>query len=266
MNAPPLHLPRAAAIPWQARWLQLLRSLATVRYPSGQEQLLDWLLSRESPHVLAFANAHAMNLAARDEDFFHDLAAADTLLRDGAGMALLLQLLNLPQGLNLNGTDFIPRLLQRQAGQGIALFGTRDPWLSRAREVVEGRLAPGARCVCAHGFLPARDYAALVREHRPRLVVLAMGMPRQEAVAQVLRAAATGPCLIVCGGAVLDFLGGRAPRAPAWMRRMGLEWAWRLGLEPRRLFGRYVLGNPAFIARSLRCASHQAAPWFTARG
>jgi hypothetical protein len=77
-----------------------------------------------------------------------------------------------------------------------------------------------------------------------------MGMPRQEEVAIALRAALGFPCLIVCGGAIIDFLGGKVPRAPVWMRRCGLEWAFRLGREPRRLWNRYVHGNPRFLKRA----------------
>jgi hypothetical protein len=86
------------------------------------------------------------------------------------------------------------------------------------------------------------------------LIILGMGMPRQEIVALALRAALHRPCLIVCGGAILDFLGGRVPRAPRLLQGLGLEWAWRLAREPRRLFRRYVLGNPVFIGRALRLA------------
>ena len=61
------------------------------------------------------------------------------------------------------------------------------------------------------------------------------------------------PCLIVCGGAILDFLGGKVSRAPAWLRRLGGEWIFRLVKEPKRLFMRYVVGNPAFLIRTLFC-------------
>ena len=74
-------------------------------------------------------------------------------------------------------------------------------------------------------------------------------MPKQEAVAA--RLAASGvPCLIVCGGAILDFLGGKVARAPGWLRRLGGEWVFRLVKEPRRLFMRYVVGNPMFLLRT----------------
>ncbi len=239
---------------WAGRWAALVRHVTRVQGPSGQRQLLQWLARPARPHVLAFVNAHAMNSAARDARFFEALQGADTLLRDGVGMALLMALLNQRPGLNLNGTDLIPRLLRGQGSPSIALFGTQEPWLSRARAAIERDLAPGSVCVTAHGFLPQDRYVDLAVAHRPRLVVLAMGMPRQEQVAQALRAALFEPCLIVCGGAILDFLGGRAVRAPGLVRRCGLEWAWRLACEPRRLFGRYVLGNPLFIARALRLA------------
>jgi N-acetylglucosaminyldiphosphoundecaprenol N-acetyl-beta-D-mannosaminyltransferase len=53
-------------------------------------------------------------------------------------------------------------------------------------------------------------------------------------------------------GGLLDFFGGRIPRAPRWIRRLGMEWCYRLYQEPRRLARRYLLGNPVFLARVLR--------------
>ncbi len=242
---------------WPARWQQLLQRLERVDDAEGLRALLDRLAHPAEPRMLAFANAHALNLAARDAAFHQRLAAADLLLRDGSGMAALMRFMGQPPGLNLNGTDLIPQLLRRQAGVPgacIALFGTREPWLSLAQVQVM-RLAPGARCITADGFRPTEDYVRLAGVHAPRLIVLGMGMPRQEEVALALRAAMWDPCLIVCGGALLDFLGGRFPRAPLALQRAGLEWTWRLAREPRRLFRRYVLGNPVFLARALCLAA-----------
>lgn len=236
---------------WKAEWRELLLQLSSVDDARQEWQLLRGLAPQQ-PTVLGFANAHAMNSAARDPDFARALAGCDVLLRDGSGMAILLRLLGHEPGLNLNGTDLIPKLLQRFDGRRIALFGTREPYLARARREIEARLAPRSPCVCANGFLPNEEYVRLAREFRPGLIVLGMGMPRQELLAQRLRAALDHPCLIVCGGAIIDFLGGKTPRAPRWMRLSGLEWCYRLAMEPRRLFGRYVLGNPLFLARALR--------------
>jgi exopolysaccharide biosynthesis WecB/TagA/CpsF family protein len=239
---------------WQVRWYQLVRSMARVNTPRGEQQLLDWLLHPGEARVLAFVNAHAMNLVAESEPFYHSLCAADVVVRDGIGVALLMQLLNQTPGQNLNGTDLIPKVLARANGLPIALFGTQDPWLSNAAQAVRERLAPDSELVVANGFLGLQEYIRLAARHRPRLIVLGMGMPRQEEVAVALRAALGSPCLIVCGGAILDFLGGKVPRAPEWMRRAGLEWAFRLGREPRRLWVRYVHGNPKFLKRALLLA------------
>jgi N-acetylglucosaminyldiphosphoundecaprenol N-acetyl-beta-D-mannosaminyltransferase len=240
---------------WQPRWHELVKGVVRVHSAAGEQQLLEWLVRPGEPRVLAFVNAHAMNAAAQSRRFFDSLMSADLLLRDGIGMAILLRLLNQRPGLNLNGTDLIPRILPLCQGGTIALFGTQNPYLSRARAAVTSRIAPGARCVTAHGFLDASRYVRLAAAHRPAIIVLGMGMPRQEEVAGLLRAALGFPCLIICGGAIIDFLGGKTSRAPAWLRRAGLEWAFRLALEPGRLFRRYVIGNPLFIARALKLAA-----------
>lgn len=240
---------------WQGQWAQLVRGLVRVHTPRGEQQLLATLAQPGKPTVLAFVNAHAMNSAATSRDFFESLRAADVVLRDGMGMAILLKLMNLAPGYNLNGTDLIPKILRSYAGRRIALFGTQEPYLSRAGEAIASSLAPGSELIGEHGFQDTATYVRLAGDWRPDLVVLGMGMPRQEEVARELRATLDHPCLIVCGGAIIDFIGGKTSRAPRWMRATGLEWAFRLALEPRRLFRRYVIGNPVFLARALALAS-----------
>lgn len=244
-----------AAPDWRQRWSLLVEKIERVHTGADEQQLLAFLGQPDKPFMLAFANAHAMNSLAASAPFFDALCSADMVLRDGSGMASLFRLLGMPPGINLNGTDLIPQLLRQFNGRNIALFGTKNPYLLEAQQVVEQEMAPRSKCVAAHGFLDVNAYATLAVRHRPALIVLGMGMPRQEEVAAALRAALDFPCLIVCGGAIIDFLGGKTPRAPAWMRSTGLEWMYRLALEPRRLFQRYVIGNPLFLSRALRLAS-----------
>ncbi|RYY68493.1 MAG: glycosyltransferase [Comamonadaceae bacterium] len=244
-----------AQLDWQMRWYQLVRAMARVHTPSGEAQLCDWLLRPGEARVLAFVNAHAMNVVAESDAFYQSLMSADVVVRDGIGLKLLMRLLNQTPGQNLNGTDLIPRLLRAADGLPIALYGTREPWLDNARQVVEQELAPNSPCYTADGFRDLQDYIRLAAQQRPRLIVLGMGMPKQEQVAIALRAALGFPCLIVCGGAIVDFLGGKVPRAPQWIRRAGLEWAFRLAREPKRLWNRYVHGNPVFLRRALRIAN-----------
>ncbi len=239
---------------WAAHWRLVLVRLRLVPDEAAEAALLCELSAPPAPgsvpRVLAFVNAHALNLAARDAAFAEHLAHAELLLRDGSGLATLLRWLGRPAGRNLNGTDFIPRLLRACDGQTLAVIGTRAPYLERGAAVIARELMPHSTLHMADGFQPTAHYLALLRAQRPGLVLLAMGMPRQEALAQALRSSLPGPCLIVCGGAIVDFLAGKTPRAPAWLRQRGLEWLWRLGQEPRRLFGRYVIGNPLFLLRA----------------
>jgi N-acetylglucosaminyldiphosphoundecaprenol N-acetyl-beta-D-mannosaminyltransferase len=242
----------SAGMPWSSRWCQLLARIERIPDAASQAALIQRLVQPLRPTVLAFVNAHAMNSVVESPVFFDSLMAADVLLRDGSGMSALYQLLGMAAGQNLNGTDLIPRLIPHFNGRPVALFGTQEPYLERAAEVLRKQLLPDSPLLTAHGFLPTADYVARAQASPCALIVLGMGMPRQEAVALALRQALTQPCLVVCGGAIIDFLGGKTPRAPAWMRRMGLEWLYRLAQEPRRLFQRYVVGNPVFLVRAVR--------------
>ncbi|WP_449432915.1 WecB/TagA/CpsF family glycosyltransferase [Pseudomonas putida] len=236
---------------WLRRWKAIIEKLQVVSDPAQERRVLEALCAPGAATVLGFVNAHAMNLVAGNADYCKALSAADVLLRDGAGMAILLRRLGAAPGLNMNGTDLIPKLLAAFSGRRVAFWGTQEPFLSQAAQ--RSSALYGVQVVSVHeGFAGLDTYLSLAEELQPQLIVLGMGMPKQEAVAA--RLAATGrPCLIVCGGAILDFLGGKVTRAPSWLRRLGGEWLFRLLKEPKRLFMRYVAGNPVFLLRVLFC-------------
>lgn len=216
---------------------------------SGQasKALLADLERPAKPFIVSFVNAHAANLAWNDPLLVSDLLDSDLLLRDGIGVEIGLRAFGVRPGVNMNGTDLIPAIATAYSGRTAALFGTASPWLERAR----ARLESGGLEVVAsrHGFDPPDTYLRVAAETRPELIILAMGMPRQEQLAIRLREHLSHPVLIVNGGAILDFLGGKVDRAPKIMRDTGMEWAYRLRLEPRRLARRYLLGIPAFFGR-----------------
>lgn len=242
---------------WQTRWIRLLKKIRIISSDASMEALLAQLADPKTTKIVAFVNAHAMNSAVSSKPFYNALSHADILLRDGSGMATLLRMLDQPVGRNLNGTDLIPRILKIYEGRRIALFGTRDEFAGRARDVIAGSLGGTSEVDSIHGFHDIDMYVASALQTRPDLIVLGMGMPKQELLAAELRKAITDwPCLIVCGGAILDFLGGKVRRAPVWVRNIGCEWAFRFMLEPRRLFKRYIIGNPVFLARSMLVQRH----------
>jgi len=237
---------------WQAHWKTIVDKLRVVASARDEQQLLVQLSTPGARLVLGFVNAHAMNLVTCDRAYHQALASADVLLRDGSGMAILLHRLGLAPGLNMNGTDFIPKLLAAFKGRRVAFWGTEEPFLGNAVRNSQARF--GVEVVSAHhGFDDVDTYLDLARRQRPELIVLGMGMPKQEAVAACLADGGV-PGVVVCGGAILDFLGGKVSRAPGWIRRLGCEWLFRLVREPKRLFGRYVVGNPLFLWRTLSYA------------
>lgn len=232
---------------WRERWMTILARISVVRSPGDEAALLARLQKAEEPIVVGFVNAHAMNSLVENRSFYSALATADILMRDGSGMSILYRSRGLEAGLNMNGTDLIPKILAAFRGRRVAFWGTEDPYLSCAVQ----------RCVDAysvmpvavhHGFDEMSVYLDQLRVEKPELIVLGMGMPKQELLADAIRETGT-PAVIICGGAIIDFLGGKVARAPEWMRKLGCEWLYRLLLEPRRLFRRYVMGNPAFLCR-----------------
>lgn len=198
--------------------------------------------SSDGVRVLSFVNAHAVMRSVRDHDFFKDLMQSHWLLRDGTGMAMIMRRVGARPGLNLNGTDFIPLLLEHvPRSRRLALMGTRQPYLGLAARRLQKMGFENVSTL--NGFHPEETYVDHARRENPDLIVLAMGMPKQECVARRLAQDtqfAARDVLIVNGGAILDFLSGEVPRAPAWMRRWGIEWLYRLWREPRRMYSRFL--------------------------
>lgn len=227
-------------------FMALMNRIHIIDDEAAEQALLDELTRPPRPFILSFLNAHAVNLGWNRPGMLEGLLHSDLVLRDGIGVKLGLQAFQRPYGLNMNGTDFIPKLARAYEGRRVALFGTRSPWLDNARRTLE---AWGLSIVACHdGFHPPETYLRLAAETKPELIIMAMGMPKQEEVSVKLREVLTHPVLIVNGGAILDYMGGKVPRAPVVMRQVGMEWLFRLAVEPRRLFSRYVLGIPIYFA------------------
>lgn len=252
---------------WRQLWNAIVDHVAVTPDHDTKDALLDGFARRRGVRTLGFVNANAMNRCTAEKEFAADLLALDSLVRDGIGVHALYRLIGARPGLNLNGTDLLPDLIARFGGQRIAVFGTRSELAERVAAKLEREL--DCETVSAHGFHGDGYYVDLVARTRPDLVILGMGMPKQERVARLMKHGLRQDVAIVCGGAILDFLSGHITRAPLWMRNLGLEWMFRLGLEPRRLFHRYVIGNPLFLVRSailaLRGSRREETPALSSR-
>ncbi|MBX3618896.1 MAG: WecB/TagA/CpsF family glycosyltransferase [Rhizobacter sp.] len=171
-----------------------------------------------------------------------------TVVNDGIGMDLAARLMHGQRFQeNLNGTDFIPRLLRGSPlPLRVFLFGARPDVVREASRAVEKRF--GQEVVGALSGYGVDDAAVCerIRSTRPDVVLVALGNPLQER--WILdHAAALPPALYVGVGALFDFLADRAVRAPTWVRRLRLEWLFRLAQEPRRLWKRYTIDAVKFF-------------------
>jgi exopolysaccharide biosynthesis WecB/TagA/CpsF family protein len=214
--------------------------------------LLGGALEARQPLKLAFCNAHTANLAWGDGGFRATLADF-TVFADGVGVDMAAKLLHgAPFAANLNGTDFVPLFLRGATRPlRLALIGGRPGVVERAAAELT-RLAPQhSVTVVQHGFGDAaaeQTFVEALTQSPVDVLLVAMGNPAQERwIAQHITGAHA--ILAIGVGALFDFLSHEVPRAPLWMRRLRIEWLYRLGLEPRRLFRRYILGNPLFLLR-----------------
>ncbi len=207
-------------------------------------------------HVkLAFCNANLVNIAADDPALLR-LLSGFLVLTDGIGVDLGGWLLHgAPFPANLNGTDFIPALLEAEPRSlSVGLLGAKHGVAERAARALAQRYPRHAFRVVGDGFFDAARESAMLADLAaapPHLLLVALGNPRQERwIAEAL-----GPqhATVAAGvGALFDFLAGEVPRAPEAWRRVRLEWLYRLWREPGRLWRRYILGNPLFLLRLLR--------------
>jgi exopolysaccharide biosynthesis WecB/TagA/CpsF family protein len=214
---------------------------------------IERLYEKSTPQLVAYANAHTLNVAYTDRAYRELLRGAGIVLGDGAGVMIGARVNGAPLPANLNGTDFNPRILELAARRHwpAYLLGGRPGVAERAAARWKDEL-PGLEIAgTAGGYFPSArsaDVAAAVRRSGAALVMVAMGNPLQEKWIDA-HLGATGARLGIGVGAFFDFSAGVVPRAPAWMNRAGIEWVYRLSREPRRMWRRYVLGNPLFLWR-----------------
>ncbi len=216
-----------------------------------------WLVQRAA-HGLAttvgFVNAHCINVAYRDQAYRAALNTCDRVFIDGAGMKIAAKAFGHSLQDNVNGTDLFPVLCSDAAASGTSLYliGGREGIAAAAAErMCENEAGLDIVGTASAYFAKAEDEARAIERINAsgaQIVLVGMGVPLQENWIARNRQKINAAVVIGVGG-LFDYYSGRIPRAPLLMRKSGLEWAWRLAMEPRRLARRYLLGNVEFLAR-----------------
>ena len=232
-------------------WRDILGISVAVMSMEQALVLLDQRVADAEFMPLAFLNANNANIAQENavlkRAFGRFLVVADGVGVDIASLALHGKMFPA----NLNGTDLVPRLLRGiQRPLKVALIGARRDIADTARDAFQTMCPQHAVSVISDGYFTAADEPGILRRleaERPDVLLVAMGVPRQEMwIAQKI-----GPShctLPIAVGALFDIFTGAVPRAPKWMLALRVEWLYRLWREPKRLWRRYIIGNPVFLA------------------
>lgn len=214
---------------------------------------------RRGAATVLHANVHAINLACRHEWLMAVFREADLVFCDGQGVRLAARLLGQRLPARITYAEWTWTLAAWCEAEGFSLFllGSEGGVAALAAERLRQR-CPTLRIVGTHhGYFDkdsgSADTAAVVEAinaAKPDILIVGFGMPLQERWVHEQRAALQVP-VVLTGGAAFDYVSGRLRRPPRWMTDNGLEWLGRLLIEPRRLAGRYLVGNQIFGIRVL---------------
>ncbi|MBK8191020.1 MAG: WecB/TagA/CpsF family glycosyltransferase [Vampirovibrionales bacterium] len=217
-------------------------------------------IERPGQRFIAYLNVHVANMAEQDARLADTLRQADCLFCDGAGIQLGAWMMGGSLPKRFPAADWVFDLLASlaESGRTVYFLGGKPGVFERMRDVIAGRIPNHTVIGGHHGYFltdEAQERAVIddINALRPDLLIVGFGTPLQErwiaAHREQLRVSALLPL-----GAVMDYFTGAFPRCPQWMGDLGMEWLFRLSVEPRRLFARYVVGNPQFLTRMAKCA------------
>ncbi|TWD55399.1 WecB/TagA/CpsF family glycosyltransferase [Allorhizobium terrae] len=230
-------------------------------WASALSLMAQYASTRDAHAKVSFLNANNVNIMLEDEAYFRVLSH-HLVLADGIGIDLAAKMLDGEAfAANLNGTDFIPALLTYlEKPSRIGLLGAKPG-------VLAGAIASFRKHTPWHQFIPVADgyfdadelpvILERLKEADLDILLVAMGTPLQEK--WIDEHINQSHARLVFGvGALFDFVSGTVPRAPVWMRKLRCEWLYRLTREPTRLWRRYIIGIPVFLAHVLRFRRRKA--------
>jgi N-acetylglucosaminyldiphosphoundecaprenol N-acetyl-beta-D-mannosaminyltransferase len=227
------------------------------------ESVLGWIddmVSRRERGYVCVANVHTVMAFSEDPALREAVLGSSLNLPDGQPLVWAVSALGYDLGSRVYGPELMLRACARAAtsGQRMFLYGGHNQGALVDLALNLRHRFPGVRIVGGyappHRPLSDEERAAVADEinrSRADVVWVGIGVPKQEKWMAQMREQIEAPVLVGVGAA-FDFHAGRVPQAPNWMQEVGLEWAYRLAREPRRLWRRYLRYNPRFVGSFAR--------------
>jgi N-acetylglucosaminyldiphosphoundecaprenol N-acetyl-beta-D-mannosaminyltransferase len=233
-----------------------------IDYQTATEKVLT-AAREQQPLALTALAVHGVMTGVADRAHNARLNSFDVVTPDGQPVRWGLKVLHrIALADRVYGPTLALRVLERCAAEGLPvyLYGSTDATLTRL--VTElGRMFPALKIA---GTEPSkfrtatsgedREIAARIAGSGARMLLVGLGCPRQEVFTYAMRPLLDMPIMAV--GAAFDYHAGLLPKPPAWMQKHSLEWLWRLALEPLRLWRRYLILNPLYLARLTAQKTH----------
>jgi N-acetylglucosaminyldiphosphoundecaprenol N-acetyl-beta-D-mannosaminyltransferase len=208
------------------------------------------MAKNKSQGFLCFANVHMASEAQSSEKIAESIHEAAYIVADGVPLVWALQQVHKVDSQRVAGMDFLPLMLEKAQKNNLSVFFYGDS--TETLDAISHKLAcefPQLRL--AGMYAPPRlpieelDHCEYINRCKPDLVFVALGCPKQELWMAKYYCRIHAPLFGL--GAAFKVFAGKSKRAPVWMQKSGLEWAYRLSQEPGRLFVRYLSTNTHFV-------------------
>lgn len=207
------------------------------------------MIRQPKPHLVVTANSEMVMIANRDPLLYEIIERADLVVPDSIGVIWASRILKQPLSERVPGIELMQALLAESAARGwcVFLLGA-DPGIAEQAARVIAAQYKGINIVGTHhGFFTQAELQSVldkIKASRPDILFIALGVPKQEKFAAAHLANLGVPVALGVGGS-FQVLAGKVKRAPYWMRRMGLEWLYRIVRQPARIGRAAVL--PQFV-------------------
>jgi N-acetylglucosaminyldiphosphoundecaprenol N-acetyl-beta-D-mannosaminyltransferase len=203
-------------------------------------------------HHIVTVNVAILMMARDDAKLANAIDRADLVVVDGKPLVWSAKWLGAAVPEKVSGVDLMRSLLEVGNARGLSVFllGTTQERLDVLVRVIEAKYPKVKIAGYRNGYFKEADYPAVtkqIRDANADLLLVGMPAPFKEVWCEEQRDALATPTVLGVGGA-FDVMAGFVPRAPRLMQEAGLEWAWRLAMEPRKLWKRYLVTNSTFIA------------------
>jgi N-acetylglucosaminyldiphosphoundecaprenol N-acetyl-beta-D-mannosaminyltransferase len=221
------------------------------------QQALDLIaeaVQKADQRKMYFVNADCLNKAYLNDEYHKILNSTKYIFGDGSGVKMASQMVGNPIVDNVNGTDMLPLLCLQcvEKGHSLFLLGAKPGVAEAMKKNMENKF-PGIKIKGTRNgyFDKEKENDSVVEQinnSKADILLVAFGAPFQEKWIHENAEKLHCKALIGVGG-LFDFFSGNMPRAPLCMRKLGIEWVFRLYKEPGRMWRRYIIGNPLFIRR-----------------